>query len=137
MNIGNKIKNARESNHLTQEQAAQRLMVSRQTISNWETGKSLPDILSIMRMSELYNLSLDELLKEDKAMLAKMEKDAKARKTEVKIIKTVCIFLLLGVLTFALAQIFTGNPIVEFIYGATPWVLLGITVLLWLLSSDK
>ncbi len=137
MNIGNKIKTARESNHLTQEQAAQHLMVSRQTVSNWETGKSLPDILSIMRMSELYRLSLDELLKDDKEMLAKMEKDAKARKTEVKIIKIVCVFLLFGMLTFALSQIFTGNPVVEFIYGATPWVLLGITVLLWLLSSDK
>ena len=137
MNIGNKIKTARESNHLTQEQAAQHLMVSRQTVSNRETGKSLPDILSIMRMSELYRLSLDELLKDDKEMLAKMEKDAKARKTEVKIIKIVCVFLLFGMLTFALAQIFTGNPVVEFIYGATPWVLLGITVLLWLLSSDK
>lgn len=137
MNIGNKIKTARESNHLTQEQAAQHLMVSRQTVSNWETGKSLPDILSIMRMSELYRLSLDELLKDDKEMLAKIEKDAKARKTEVKIIKIVCVFLLFGMLTFALSQIFTGNPVVEFIYGATPWVLLGITVLLWLLSSDK
>ena len=112
-------------------------MVSRQTVSNRETGKSLPDILSIMRMSELYRWSLDELLKDDKEMLAKMEKDAKARKTEIKIIKTVCVFLLLGILTFALAQSFTGNPVVEFIYGATPWVLLDITVLLWLLSSNK
>ena len=53
MNIGDKIKNAREENKLTQTQASESLMISRQTISNWENGKSLPDILSVIRMSEL------------------------------------------------------------------------------------
>ena len=75
MNIGDKIKNAREENKLTQTQASESLMVSRQTISNWENGKSLPDILSVIRMSELYQISLDELLKGDKAMMDKIEKD--------------------------------------------------------------
>ncbi len=36
-------------------------MVSRQTISNWENGKSLPDIVSILNLSDLYQISLDEL----------------------------------------------------------------------------
>ena len=63
MNIGDKIKNAREENKLTQTQASESLMVSRQTISNWENGKSLPDILSVIRMSELYQISLDEFQK--------------------------------------------------------------------------
>ena len=59
MNIGDKIKTAREENKLTQAQAAESLMVSRQTVSNWENGKSLPDIISVIRMSELYRISLD------------------------------------------------------------------------------
>ena len=75
MNIGEKIRNAREEKNLTQAQAAESLMVSRQTISSWENGKSLPDILSVIRMSELYKISLDELLKGDKAMMRKIEKD--------------------------------------------------------------
>lgn len=62
--IADKIKNARTIKKLTQEQVAEDLNVSRQTISNWENGKSLPDIVSIIRMSELYDLSLDELLKD-------------------------------------------------------------------------
>ena len=63
MRIADQIKNARIQKEYTQEQAAENLFVSRQTISNWENGKSLPDILSIIRMSELYELSLDELMK--------------------------------------------------------------------------
>ncbi len=70
---------------LTQTQASESLMVSRQTISNLENGKSLPDILSIIRMSELYKISLDELLKGDKAMIEKIEKDAEISKIEKKL----------------------------------------------------
>lgn len=63
MEIGNKIKNARIEANLTQEQVAESLCVSRQTISNWETEKSFPDILNVVKMSDLYNVSLDYLLK--------------------------------------------------------------------------
>ena len=73
--IADKIKNARTIKKLTQEQVAEDLNVSRQTISNWENGKSLPDIVSIIRMSELYDLSLDELLKGDATLLNKIERE--------------------------------------------------------------
>lgn len=63
MEIGTKIKEARLRIEYTQEQVAQELGVSRQTISNWETGKSYPDIVSVIRMSDLYEVSLDYLLK--------------------------------------------------------------------------
>ncbi len=65
MDIGGKIKKARVGSDFTQEQAADTLGVSRQTISNWETGKTYPDIVSVVKMSDLYNVSLDHLLKED------------------------------------------------------------------------
>ena len=66
MNIGSKIRNARNEAGYTQEHAAEALKVSRQTISNWENEKSYPDIVSVIRMSDLYNVSLDHLLKEEK-----------------------------------------------------------------------
>lgn len=66
MEIGKKIKNARLESKLTQEQAAEALGVSRQTISNWENEKSYPDIVSVVKMSDLYSVSLDHLLKEEK-----------------------------------------------------------------------
>ena len=85
--IADKIKNARTIKKLTQEQVAEDLNVSRQTISNWENGKSLPDIVSIIRMSELYDLSLDELLKGDATLLNKIERDMKVAKAENNVIK--------------------------------------------------
>ena len=63
MEIGSKIKEARMKIEMTQEQVAETLGVSRQTISNWETGKSYPDIVSVIKMSDLYEVSLDYLLK--------------------------------------------------------------------------
>mgnify|MGYP002519948279 CR=1 FL=1 len=136
MNIGDKIKNAREENKLTQTQASESLMVSRQTISNWENGKSLPDILSVIRMSELYQISLDELLKGDKAMMDKIEKDIEISKTEKKIIKYAWISILVGVIILILDNAFEGNPIIEFLGGATPWILLALTFLFWILSLN-
>ena len=53
--IGCKIKAARIEKKLTQEQVAELLGVSRQTISNWENEKSYPDIISVIKMSECYD----------------------------------------------------------------------------------
>lgn len=64
MDIGAKIKNARITAQLTQEQVAETLGVSRQTLSNWENCRTYPDIVSVIKMSDLYAVSLDHLLKE-------------------------------------------------------------------------
>ena len=66
MEIGCKLKKARNEKGITQEQAAELLDVSRQTISNWENNKSYPDIISVIKMSDIYSVSLDHLLKEEK-----------------------------------------------------------------------
>ena len=66
--IGSKIKAARIEKKLTQEQVAELLGVSRQTISNWENEKSYPDIISVIKMSECYDVSLDYLLKGEEKM---------------------------------------------------------------------
>ena len=66
--IGSKIKAARVEKKFTQEQVAEVLGVSRQTISNWENGKSSPDIISVIKMSECYGVSLDYLLKGEEKM---------------------------------------------------------------------
>lgn len=68
MEIGNKLKKARNDKGITQEQAAELLDVSRQTISNWENNKSYPDIISVIKMSDIYSVSLDHLLKEGNSM---------------------------------------------------------------------
>lgn len=77
MEIKNVIREARQKAGLTQEEAAEKILVTRQTISNWENGKSLPDIDSVLKMSDLYRVSLDELLKGDQKMVEKIEKESR------------------------------------------------------------
>lgn len=69
MIIGEQLRRARQKHQLSQEQIAEMLGVSRQTISNWETSKSYPDIERVMRLAEIYHLSLDELLRGDQQMV--------------------------------------------------------------------
>lgn len=64
MDISEKLKQARIKADLTQEYVAGQLGISRQTMSNWENGRSCPDIASVLKLSELYGLSLDSLLKD-------------------------------------------------------------------------
>lgn len=65
MNIGNQIKFFRQRDHLSQEELAAKLYVSRQTISNWENDKSYPDIHNLLMLSSLFQVSLDNLVKGD------------------------------------------------------------------------
>lgn len=75
MDISTKLKDKRKQVGLTQEQIAQKLHVSRQTISNWETGKSIPDIYSLVELSNIYDISLDNLIKEDVVMMKELKKE--------------------------------------------------------------
>lgn len=61
MSLGNSLYQARKNSGLSQEEAAERLNVSRQTVSKWETEETLPDIRQLQKMAVLYRLSLDQL----------------------------------------------------------------------------
>ncbi len=65
MNIGTEIKKCRAQMNLSQEELAQRVYVTRQTVSNWETEKSYPDIHSVLLLSQVFGTTVDALLKED------------------------------------------------------------------------
>lgn len=66
MNVEERLKFYRVRSGMSQDQVAEEINVSRQTISKWENGKSSPDVDSIVRLADLYNISLDELLRSDK-----------------------------------------------------------------------
>lgn len=62
ISLGNNLFNARKKSGLSQETVAEKLGVSRQTISKWETDETLPDICQSKKLSVLYHLTLDELI---------------------------------------------------------------------------
>lgn len=62
MSLGNNLINARKNSGLSQEKVAEKLGVSRQTISKWELDETLPDIQQTKKLSNLYHLTLDELV---------------------------------------------------------------------------
>lgn len=68
MEISQFLRNVRLQKSMNQEDLAEQLGVTRQTISSWETGKSYPDLVSIIKISDIFDISLDELLKEYKAL---------------------------------------------------------------------
>lgn len=86
MEIGKKLKEARQMSGLTQENVAEKLNVSRQTISNWETEKFYPDILYVSQLSDLYQVSLDELLKGYERMIQHLEDSTNVVKSNKKIL---------------------------------------------------
>ena len=69
MELGKKLVKIRKSNKLTQDDLANKYYVTRQTISNWENGKSYPDLETLVKISNDFNISLDVLLKEDDKMI--------------------------------------------------------------------
>lgn len=107
MELGKQIKMYRLENKLSQEELADRIYVSRQTISNWENDKSYPDINSLVLLSEVFKISLDRLIKGDietmKDVIQKEEVDKMNRYGKiytimliVTVVSAVPLFMLLG-----------------------------------------
>ena len=86
MDLWNNLFHARKRRGLSQEDVAQRLGVSRQTVSKWETGETVPDIRQSKKMAALYNISLDELIDFDLDIREIQETiERTSRETEAKI----------------------------------------------------
>ena len=65
MSFGENLKNVRKQRGVTQEELAEILGVSRQAISKWESGTSVPDVQLLLRIADFYNLTLDQLVRDD------------------------------------------------------------------------
>ena len=66
--------------NLSQDELAEKIFVSRQTVSNWETGKNYPDIRSLLLLSTLFNISLDQLIKGDVEIMKEEIKETEIKK---------------------------------------------------------
>ena len=118
--IGSKIKAARLKKKMTQEQVAELLGVSRQTISNWENEKSYPDIISVIKMSDYYEASLDYLLKGEQKMntyydyLEESTNVVKSNTNRNKIITILSYMLVWAIAMIAFRGLFTLGRFLRF-----------------------
>ena len=84
MEIGRQIKKYRLERKMSQEELADKVYVTRQTVSNWENDKNYPDINSLVLLSSLFGVSLDVLVKGDLKEMEEMIKKEDIKKTESK-----------------------------------------------------
>lgn len=104
MSIGMKLKHARLASNLTQEELSEKIGVSRQTISSWENEKSYPDIINIILLSDIYEVTVDSLLKGDEGLLENLKEHsdvATSKKQLIKIISLSLAFLIFYGLFFS------------------------------------
>ena len=98
--LGEKIISERKKCKLSQEDLAENLGITRQTISNWELNETSPDLKQASKLCDIFNISLDELTGKENAILTKLDKTESNSKLIIKLVKTVGITL--GTLIFIL-----------------------------------
>lgn len=123
LEIGKTIKQHRTELGWSQEVLAEKAYVSRQTVSNWETEKSYPDVHSLLILSDLFGVSLDELIKGDVAV---MKEQVKSK--DIRTFKKLQLIGGLGILLL----IVTGMPLLEYggAVGGVVWGALAVGVFL-------
>jgi transcriptional regulator with XRE-family HTH domain len=104
MELGNKLLELRKSKGFSQENLAEKLKVSRQTISKWELNESSPDLKQAKQLSEIFKVSLDELVNNDVSniIIEKISNTERLAQLTIKIIKgigvLVAVAILLGII---------------------------------------
>lgn len=94
MKIGDQLKKARMDKNMTQEEVAEKIFVSRQSISNWENNKTYPDIGNVIALSDLYQISLDELLKGSDNFMKHLEESTDIVKSNKKLMALIILALI-------------------------------------------
>ncbi|MDD7731696.1 MAG: helix-turn-helix transcriptional regulator [Ezakiella sp.] len=130
MELGNKIKYYRGEKEFSQEELAERVYVSRQTISNWENNKSYPDINSIVLLSEVFEISIDNLIKGD---VEQMKKEINSEDVKKLNFYATMMVILMLVATISLM------PMLKFIglYGFIPYFVLVGGAMFFAIKVDK
>ncbi len=122
MEISTQIKKYRNTMKLSQEELAEKIYVTRQTISNWENGKSYPDIHSLLLLGSLFNVSLDQLIKGDIEIMKKeINKEDVARFNKVS--KQFAVLFVASLIAFIPLAVFVK------IYGVVIWAIQYLVVL--------
>ncbi|MEG2544866.1 MAG: helix-turn-helix transcriptional regulator [Lachnospiraceae bacterium] len=97
MILGEKISELRKEKNLSQDSFAELFHVTRQTVSNWENGKSYPDLEIILKISDEFQVSVDELLKDDSIIVKKIDSEKKKKKSLLVIIGVLVILFIVSI----------------------------------------
>lgn len=111
MKLGDNILKLRKDCKLSQEQLAEKVDVTRQTISNWELGETSPNPEQLKLLSKSLNVSIDELLNNDikPVLVEKVNNTEKLAGLIIKILKVMGILFIVGFVTIILLSIFFGS----------------------------
>ena len=109
MSIGEQINSLRKRNSLSQDDFANMFHVSAKTISSWENGRSFPDISTLVSISDLYQISLDQLLREDQDIVQHYETISKQAQRYQKYFQITYFLNILLILAIWAVQITSSN----------------------------
>lgn len=119
MNIGEKLYELRKAKNLSQEEVAEKLNVTRQTVSKWETNQSTPDFDKIVPLCELFEITTDELLKgkkeeeNDDTVEEKIPSKQELRRKSAEVVSTsVFIYIVAVALLIVAIPVLQINPII-------------------------
>lgn len=104
MQLGGQIRDHREAMGLSQDDLASKIFVSRQTVSNWETGRTYPDVQNLLLLGNLFGITLDELVKGD---VEKMNEEIKRNRRKILLWTFVTWVLFAFCLVFAFSDAYT------------------------------
>lgn len=130
MNAGARIKKYREKQNISQDELALKIFVSRQTISNWETNKSYPDIKSLTMLSNIFHVTLDDFIKGD---IEEMKKIISKEKIEKFNIMSYIFLVEMLILMFSAYPLFKIDGYI----GAIIWAMFFITAIVTATIIEK
>ncbi len=130
MEIGSQIRKYRNAQKLSQEELAEKIYVTRQTISNWENKKSYPDIHSLLLLSSVFEISLDRLIKGDiEKMKQEIDKEEVERFNHLG--KRFALLFIASVVMFVPLTVFLK------MYGVIIWAILYLMTLVIAFRVEK
>ncbi|EHI99602.1 helix-turn-helix domain protein [Clostridium sp. DL-VIII] len=119
MDLSEKILKLRKANNLSQEQLAEKLDVSRQSISKWESGQSIPDVEKLIALSNIFNVTIDYLLKPseidelsikteilEKKQKELLDKNKKIKNITFRVLSCISVYLIAIAIVFVLHSMF-------------------------------
>lgn len=126
MNVGARIKKYREKQNISQDELALKVFVSRQTISNWETNKSYPDIKSLTMLSNIFHVTLDDFIKGD---IEEMKRIVSKEKIEEFNIMSYIFLVEMLIVMFSAYPLFTLDGYIGVIIWALFFVITFVTAI--------